>query len=234
MSDEDPKVDGERCQITKLEQPQRESVQSEWSRPVPRNVHIAKKDLETHGYTSGCIGCRSILVGGCRQGQSPACRARMAEISERHGQVREDTAEGQRAVEKAASDAKRARKMETEEITGIPHDNAASSSTARRTSPSELGTTERRRNLMEGRCDLEPQFKRARVGSDVDVCAVDEEDGPMDSKVSDTKTGDILVLRMMAAARSEETRYMDDIGMFEDATDEECLTNTGKPPVDTK
>ena len=93
--EEDPKVDGERCEITKLEQPQKESVQSEWSRPVTRNVYIAKKDLETHGYTSGCIGCRSILVGGCRQGQSPACRARMAEISERHGQVREDTAEGQ-------------------------------------------------------------------------------------------------------------------------------------------
>ena len=35
MSDEDPKVDGERCEITKLEQPQKESVQSEWSSPVP-------------------------------------------------------------------------------------------------------------------------------------------------------------------------------------------------------
>ena len=80
MSDEDPKVDGERCEITKLEQPQKESVQSEWSSPVPRNVHIAKKDLETHGYTSGCIGCRSILVGGRRQGHSPACRARMEEL----------------------------------------------------------------------------------------------------------------------------------------------------------
>ena len=39
---------------------------------------------------------------------------------------------------------------------------------------------------------------------------------------------------MVVAARSEETRYMDEIGMFEDATDEECLVNTGKPPVDTK
>ena len=135
-------------------------------------------------------------------------------------------------VEKAASDAKRARKMETEEMTGIPHDNAASSSTATTSIHSGMGTTERRRNLMEGRCDLEPEFKRARVSSDVGMCAVDEEDGPVDCKVSDTKTGDILVLRMMAAARSEETRYMDDIGMFEDATDEECLTNTGKPPVD--
>ena len=66
------------------------------------------------------------------------------------------------------------------------------------------------------------------------MCAVDEEDVLVDCKVSDTKTGDILVLRMMAAARCEETRYMDDNGMFEDAADEECLINTGKPPVDTK
>ena len=87
---------------------------------------------------------------------------------------------------------------------------------------------------MEGRCDSEPEFQRARVGDDVEMCAVDEEDGPVDCEVFDTKTGDILEPRMVAAARSEETRYMDDIGMFEDATDEECLTNTGKPPVDTK
>ena len=52
MSGEDPKVDGERCEITHREQPQKESVQSEWSRPVPR---IAKKDLETRGCTSGCV-----------------------------------------------------------------------------------------------------------------------------------------------------------------------------------
>ena len=77
---------------------------------------------------------------------------------------------------------------------------------------------------MEGRSDLEPEFKRARVGDDVEMCAVDEEDWPVDCEVFDTKTGDILELRMVAAARSEETKYMDDIGMFEDATDEECLT----------
>ena len=30
---------------------------------------------------------------------------------------------------------------------------------------------------------------------------------------------------MVAATRSEETKYMDDIGMFKDATDEECFAN---------
>ena len=163
--------------------------------------------------------------------------------SQRHGQVREDTAEGQR-VRRESHDRERCKEGEedgdggddgrppdragsSEEITGNPHDNAASSRQRQLLLLRRwMGTTDRRRNPMEGRCDLEPEFKRARVGDDVEMCAVDEEDGPV--------TGDILEPRLVAAARSEETRYMNDIGMFEDATDEECLTNTGKPPVDTK
>ena len=103
-----------------------------------------------------------------------------------------------------ASDAKRARKMETEEVTGDPtdrtgsleeivgnpHDNAASSSTAT-TSPSEMDTTDR------------PEFKRARVGDDVEMCAVDEEDGLVDCEVFDTKTGDILAAA--AEAKKQDT-----------------------------
>ena len=183
MSEEDPKVHGERCQITKLEQPQRESVQSEWSRPVPRNVHVAKKDLETQGYTSGCIGCRSILVGGCRQGQSPACRARMVEISEWHGQVREDTAEGQRVRRES-----RERRKEGEEDgdggdDGYPtrqcsiflhSDNFYSFGDGHNGKASK--------SYSEGRCDLEPEFKRARVGNDVEMCVqLTRRDWPMDS-----------------------------------------------------
>ena len=61
----------------------------------------------------------------------------------------------------------------------------------------------------------------------VEMCAVDEEDRLVDFEVFDTKTGDILEPTMVVAARSEETRYMDEIGIFEDATDEECLANTG-------
>ena len=58
----------------------RRLLRSEGSRPVPRNVYISKADLETYGYTSGCIGCRSILKGGSRQGHSVACRARVEDL----------------------------------------------------------------------------------------------------------------------------------------------------------
>ena len=70
-----------------------------------------------------------------------------------------------------------------EEITGNPHDNAVSSSTATTSSPSEMDTTDMRRNPMEGRCDVQPEFKRARVGGDVEMCAVDEEYGPVGCEV---------------------------------------------------
>ena len=76
-SDDDPKIDGERREVTVLEPVQKELLRSEGSRPVPRSVYISKADLETHGYTRGCIGCRSIFKGGSRQGHSAACRARM-------------------------------------------------------------------------------------------------------------------------------------------------------------
>ena len=56
-SDDDPKVDGERREVTVLEHVEKELLRSEGSRPVPRNVYIPKADLETYGYTSGCIGC---------------------------------------------------------------------------------------------------------------------------------------------------------------------------------
>ena len=39
---------------------------------------------------------------------------------------------------------------------------------------------------------------------------------------------------MVAAARSEDTRFMDDLSMFEEASDEDCFANTGKPPIDAK
>ena len=60
-------------------------------------------------------------------------------------------------------------------MTGNPRGAAAPSATATTSSPSEMDTTERRRNAMEGRCDSEPEFQRARVGDDVGMCALDEE-----------------------------------------------------------
>ena len=83
-------------------------------------------------------------------------------------------------------------------------------------------------------CDSEPNSKRTKVSDDIEMGAVSEEMGEAECDTLDTKTGEILDPGLVAAARSEEMRYMNDIGMFEDACDEECYAKTGKPPVDTK
>ena len=37
---------------------------------VPRRAGFSRKDLETHGFTVGCAGCKSVLLGGRRQGHT--------------------------------------------------------------------------------------------------------------------------------------------------------------------
>ena len=54
-----------------------EKMKVEEYQAVPRNVYIAKEDLERWGYTVGCPGCKSILRGTTRQGHSEACRRRI-------------------------------------------------------------------------------------------------------------------------------------------------------------
>jgi hypothetical protein len=49
----------------------RESVE------VPRSFAITKADLEKHGYTLKCAGCRSVLRKTARQGHSIECRERL-------------------------------------------------------------------------------------------------------------------------------------------------------------
>ena len=44
---------------------------------LPRHVYIKKEDLEEHGYTVGCPGCKAILRGTARQAHTDGCRARM-------------------------------------------------------------------------------------------------------------------------------------------------------------
>jgi hypothetical protein len=44
---------------------------------VPRRAGFSQKDLETHGFTAGCAGCKSVLTGGRRQGHNEDCRRRL-------------------------------------------------------------------------------------------------------------------------------------------------------------
>ena len=49
---------------------------------MPRHVYLSKNDFDEHDCSSNCPGCRSILKGIRRQGQSEACRQRMQKALE--------------------------------------------------------------------------------------------------------------------------------------------------------
>ena len=72
--EDDPEV-GERFEVTRM--PESEVVEETAKKVderVPVRFHVKKTDLETHGYSTRCFGCRSILRGTRRQGHSEACR----------------------------------------------------------------------------------------------------------------------------------------------------------------
>ena len=77
--DDDPNADGEMPQGVKLEtltgHKFQENVEDE--QPMPRCENLNKNVFQEHGYSSGCLGCRSILKGIRRQGHSGACRQRL-------------------------------------------------------------------------------------------------------------------------------------------------------------
>ena len=41
---------------------------------APREFYIQKRDLEKHGHTKGCAGCRTLIQGGTRQAHTVECR----------------------------------------------------------------------------------------------------------------------------------------------------------------
>ena len=78
--EDDPEVDGERFEVTRMPESEVvEEMSKEVGERVPVRFHIKKTDLETHGYSTQCVCCKSILRGTGRQGHSEACRKRLME-----------------------------------------------------------------------------------------------------------------------------------------------------------
>ena len=77
--------------------------------PRRRRVRINKEDLYKHGFTEGCLGCRSIIRGGDPRGHTEACRNRLEEAMK-------GTEAGRAKVQKAKDrlDSEMARYLERE------------------------------------------------------------------------------------------------------------------------
>ena len=69
-------MDGESFEVTREVV---EEMYKEVGERVPVRFRIKKTDLDTHGYSTKCVGCKSILRCTERQGYSEACRKRLME-----------------------------------------------------------------------------------------------------------------------------------------------------------
>jgi hypothetical protein len=76
---QDSEGDGEemKTEVIIMDKDYERKMRTEEYEAVPRKVYIAREDLEVHGYTVGCPGCKSILRGTTRQGHNEACRRRV-------------------------------------------------------------------------------------------------------------------------------------------------------------
>lgn len=102
------------------------------SEPTPRRLYVRTKDVEKHGPSEGCPGCRALLRGGKTQTHSETCRKRIAKALEDGGEAevrlkaqrrredeffekalrRADEARGQKRRGEEADDSERAARRE--------------------------------------------------------------------------------------------------------------------------
>ena len=69
--------EGMKTEVAIMDKDYLEKARAEGHEVIPRKVYISKADLEIHGYTVGCPGCKSMLRGTARQGHNEACRKRV-------------------------------------------------------------------------------------------------------------------------------------------------------------
>ena len=92
-SAEDEKQDGEQLEIIQVPEGGGGSaggaMRGVESGPVPRRGKILRSDLQVHGYTAGCEGCKAALAGRPARAHSEACRKRMEEALRDEPRMRE-------------------------------------------------------------------------------------------------------------------------------------------------
>ena len=126
---------------------------------APARMRIFKSDLEKHGYTPGCLGCRQVFMGSKKNGgHNEQCRARMYPllINDDSSKHRFESAEARRQdwnVRKGTTEdveAKR-RKLEKEDVSVTP----------------SIPGADKRDMVRDALGDLEHNAKKARIETEV-------------------------------------------------------------------
>ena len=311
LSEDDPEVDGEDLEVTRLETREVDIERAKVDEAVPHRFIITRGDLDTHGFSQGCPGCKAILRGTARQGHAEACRRRLAKEMKDDGKVLRSHAKQEAFFEKVmeadVENRKRARPSEAAssstpggaasssscaaadpgaavrpsvpedmELSPYPGAAAASSTTLGKRSAEDMDlgppAPERPRKLTTaqqewydtlerdeeeakkmrddedgGKRQLEhweeavKRFKDEKgddkVLEDMEIGILDinqEEDFYFGGWAMDDLSGKELDRKAVDGARREELQFMMDLGVWEPATLDECMKQTGKPPVTTK
>jgi hypothetical protein len=118
VSDEDPNMDGEKLQLEgtsrKLDEPE---VQLQRDVAVAPN-RFMREDLERHGYSANCPGCKSILRGTTRQGHSESCRKRLEEELKDDPRIKLQRIKEKEYVERRLEEQDRKKRKKEEEPNG--------------------------------------------------------------------------------------------------------------------
>ena len=78
--------------VTEMTEAEEEAErQVELEDKIPARFYIRKVDLEKHGYTANCPGCKAALRGTTKQKHTETCRARLFEAMTDDDRVVEST-----------------------------------------------------------------------------------------------------------------------------------------------
>ena len=91
-SESDEKVDGEKMKLREMtdEEKKERDQRIRWREEVqqPHRFSIRLQDIQEHGQTSGCQGCKSVLRGTTRQSHKPECRTRFETLMKEDARVK--------------------------------------------------------------------------------------------------------------------------------------------------
>ena len=73
----------------------------------PKEFYIKRRDVELHGVTKGCAGCRTMFGGGTRQNHSAECRERFRALLQGEQRVQRMEAKRKEFADKAAEEEQR-------------------------------------------------------------------------------------------------------------------------------
>ena len=209
---------------------------------APVRFMIKREDLEKHGFSTKCPGCKAILRGTARQGHSEQCRARLTEAMKGEEKVKKNDERINEFVEKRleAQDAKRRKMAEenppeaTAESAARPRGGGEASSSSgvhprRRHRAAEDGDPEQGR---EPKRRKEEDVDEEDMQIDVAELDVNLEGQPFD--FNEPEGPPEIAEEELQRARTEEVSFMKMLGVWEPSSLEECLQMTGRPPVSTR